>query len=246
MFQLYEQFGHLYDLHTPATHYQRDHQFVLERASREGAPPRLLDIGCGTGILLQKALGRGFEVRGIDAAVGMIDVARARLGGEFVARQRMQDLDEPAIWDVVTALSWTLHYCEGEPELIDVLTRCRRALRPGGLLIAQVAHAASAAGEWYEDREPGPTGIAGDIVLRYRFERLADPSHALTARYACTCASTGERFDETHRLEVADAHRVAHCAREAGLVGVELLDSWHGDPFECALSPWLLARCPRS
>ena len=43
------------------------------------AGERLLDIGCGSGELLQLAAERGAEVAGLDAAPRMIVIARERL-----------------------------------------------------------------------------------------------------------------------------------------------------------------------
>lgn len=57
-----------------------DTRFCLALA--QGAA-RVLDLGCGTG-LLAAALGAGREVVGVDPAPAMLDVARARPGGDAV------------------------------------------------------------------------------------------------------------------------------------------------------------------
>ena len=43
-----------------------------------GGGTKLLDAGCGSGLALQLAAGRGAEVAGIDAAAGMLEIARER------------------------------------------------------------------------------------------------------------------------------------------------------------------------
>ena len=43
-----------------------------------GGGTKLLDAGCGSGLALQIAAGRGAEVAGIDAAAGMLAIARER------------------------------------------------------------------------------------------------------------------------------------------------------------------------
>ncbi|MGB5756908.1 MAG: class I SAM-dependent methyltransferase [Acidimicrobiales bacterium] len=43
-----------------------------------GGATRLLDAGCGSGLALQIAAGRGAEVAGIDASAGMLTIARER------------------------------------------------------------------------------------------------------------------------------------------------------------------------
>ena len=45
---------------------------------------KVLDIGCGTGVLAMLLADRGIEVTGIDPARASIDVARAKPGSERV------------------------------------------------------------------------------------------------------------------------------------------------------------------
>ena len=42
------------------------------------AGQRYLDIGCGAGLALNLAAGRGAKVSGLDAAAGLVELARAR------------------------------------------------------------------------------------------------------------------------------------------------------------------------
>src|SRR5271156_7235418 len=49
-------------------------QFVADRATLAGA--RVLDVGCGGGLLCEALARAGAQVTGIDLAPGMIDVAR--------------------------------------------------------------------------------------------------------------------------------------------------------------------------
>jgi hypothetical protein len=44
----------------------------------------------------------------------------------------MQVISDENAYDVVCALSWTIHYCETELELHDVIGRCRRAVSSDG------------------------------------------------------------------------------------------------------------------
>jgi hypothetical protein len=171
----------------------------------------------------------------------MIRVAEARVGKGVVAVRRMQEIEEEGAYDLVVALSWTLNYCEGQADLVEVLRRVRQALRRGGRLLAQVAHAEHVGGEGMEDREAGPTGEGGDVVFRYRFVRVEGEDWPMRAEYGYACASTEEVAEEAHLLCMADAREVARCAREAGFGDVELLDSWRGEPFAGSASPWVSA-----
>jgi 2-polyprenyl-6-hydroxyphenyl methylase/3-demethylubiquinone-9 3-methyltransferase len=55
-------------------------QFVAERATLAGA--RVLDVGCGGGLLCEAFARAGAEVTGIDLAPGMIEVARLHAAAE--------------------------------------------------------------------------------------------------------------------------------------------------------------------
>jgi len=156
----------------------------------------------------------------------------------------MQDLESDAGFDVVTFLSWTLNYCTNDEELVDVLRRCRRALKPGGVLVAQVAHAANATGELFEDRESGPGGGAEDVVFLYRFARHSERPATLQADYVFACRSANELLFESHMLNVADANLVAASATRVGFEMVRVVDSWRREAFGSSLSPILLARAP--
>src|SRR5277367_6690907 len=61
------------------------------RAAGVGDGSRVLDIGCGTGLLLQLASQRGAITSGIDVAPGMLGVAATRVPD---ADLRLDDLQE--------------------------------------------------------------------------------------------------------------------------------------------------------
>ncbi|MCY1031273.1 class I SAM-dependent methyltransferase [Corallococcus sp. BB11-1] len=244
MMRLFDEFAHRYDLHTPPGHYQHDHDFVLEMLRSWAMPCYVLDVGCGTGAFLEKALRSGMRVQGVDASPGMVREAERRLGRDVVTVQRMQELEAQSTYHAIVSLSWTINYCESYPELVAVLRRFHRALRPGGGVVLQIAHASHAPVEVMEDREPGPGGKPEDILFLYRFHRLPSGSDELEAQYVYACKSLGEMMHERHLLRVADARAVVSCAQNAGFEDVQLFNSFRRDAFSDALSPFLVARKP--
>lgn len=235
MYRLFREFAHRYDLHTPPGHYQHDHAFVISEALRV-APNhcRLLDVGCGTGVFLEAALAAGIDAYGLDAAPEMIDVAAARAGAGRVRVQRMQDIDEVDAYDVICSLSWTIHYAESLKELEDVIARCRRALRPGGLLILQVANDAAMTGAVNVDIEPGPSGEPDDTYFIHRFRPLHDVEHRVLADYVYASRANGDLLVEQHELRFASMEIIAQTARIAGFRTSSVLNS-------TAIAPFLIA-----
>lgn len=105
----------------------------LER--RLPTPPRkLLDFGCGAGYLVERALKRGWDAHGLEAGKWAKPAAEAR-GVTTVQVGSLTDGLFPAgHFDVVTAKQVLEHIPDVKAELAHV----RAALRPGGLLYADV------------------------------------------------------------------------------------------------------------
>jgi len=96
---------------------------------------RLLDVGCGTGALLER-LARsvpGAELSGVDASARMLAVARRRLGEDVhLARSGAEALPFPdRAFDCVVSTN-ALHYFPDAKRALDEMTR---VLRPGGILV---------------------------------------------------------------------------------------------------------------
>lgn len=121
---------------------------------------RLLDLGCGTGALLERVHERFPTARlhGVDPSPEMLALARERLGGRaalFVGDAHGLPF-AAASFDTVASTSNFHHF--REPEL--ALREIARVLRPGGQLVLT---------DWNDDYP----------VLRVysRLLRLTDPSH---------------------------------------------------------------------
>jgi SAM-dependent methyltransferase len=234
MYRLFREFAHRYDLHTPPGHYKHDHAFVIAEALRI-APQncRLLDVGCGTGVFLEAAIAAGIDAHGLDAAPEMIDVAGQRVGADRVRVQRMQSIDDVEAYDVICSLSWTIHYAESLTELEDVVARCRRALRPGGLLILQVANDEAMTGAVNVDVEPGPAGEPEDTYFIHRFRPLHDVDHRVIADYVYASRANGDLLTERHELRLANPQVLANAFDTAGFRNVRVVNSSSLSPFVC-------------
>jgi SAM-dependent methyltransferase len=239
--RLFRELAHRYDAHTPPHHYQDDHAFVLELArGLDVREPSLLDVGCGTGVFLEKARAAGMRVSGIDASPAMIDVCAARLGAGIARTMRMEDLGAPATYDVVTALSWTLNYVESDAALDAVVERLVRSLRPRGLIVLQVAHAENASGEVFVDTEPVDDAPDEAVTLIYRFEKVDGTT--LAADYVYARTGTSEFVTEKHLLHAASVGLVVDACRRAALASIEVFDSWRKEAFARAISPFVIGR----
>jgi ubiquinone/menaquinone biosynthesis C-methylase UbiE len=92
---------------------------------------RLLEIGCGGGLLLRDALGTGVKAAGLDHSPDMAALARERAPGAAVLQATAERL--PFAADAFTAVAMSVvFFFFAEP--LRVLGECRRVLRPGGRL----------------------------------------------------------------------------------------------------------------
>ncbi len=96
----------------------------------QGAPGRLLDVGCGYGWFLQLAKARGWVVVGVDYSAEAVRHARERLGVDARCGQ-LQALGFPGgAFDLVTL--WNV--LEFVPDPVPFLREVHRVLAPSGTL----------------------------------------------------------------------------------------------------------------
>ncbi|MEI6412935.1 MAG: bifunctional 2-polyprenyl-6-hydroxyphenol methylase/3-demethylubiquinol 3-O-methyltransferase UbiG [Pseudomonadota bacterium] len=95
---------------------------------------RMLDVGCGGGLLSEGLALRGAEVTGIDLAEGPLQVAELHLleSGVTVTYRRVAvetlAAEQPAVFDGVTCLEMLEHV----PDPASVVRACATLCRPGG------------------------------------------------------------------------------------------------------------------
>ena len=158
-------------------------RFVSERLGR---CPRVLDVACGTGILLRQllALVPGVEVYGVDASEDMLVQARMVLKGQqHVLLERVQIGTGDTAGLPFAQESFDLIACTNAlhdmPDPVATLSGLRRLLAPGGQLVV----------EDFAPREPRLFWIAFEWFLQ-RIE--GNNVHAYTLKEALSlCEQAG-------------------------------------------------------
>jgi 2-polyprenyl-6-hydroxyphenyl methylase / 3-demethylubiquinone-9 3-methyltransferase len=109
--------------------------YIEARAGLAGR--RVLDVGCGGGLLAEGMARRGARVTGIDLAPGALEVARLHalesgiaVDYRQVAAESLADA-EPASFDLVTCLEMLEHV----PDPPSIMAALARLVRPGGDIV---------------------------------------------------------------------------------------------------------------
>ncbi len=127
------EFVKLYDLENQGLW---DFDFYLELVDQLSAQ-RVLDIGCGTGVLAVALASRGIEVTGVDPAAAMIEVAEQRIR-EAAVGSRAEVVRGTAAsvaassYFAAIMMGHVAQYFLSRPEWDQVLADAHRALVPGG------------------------------------------------------------------------------------------------------------------
>ncbi len=108
-------------------------QFIREHAEIVGK--RIVDVGCGGGLLSEGLAREGAEVVGIDLSEELLEVAELHaldqgvetVRYECIAAEKLADR-EPVSFDVVTCMEMLEHV----PRPSSVVAACARLVRPGG------------------------------------------------------------------------------------------------------------------
>lgn len=93
----------------------------------------VLEVGCGTGLLLERMAGFARSAKGVDLSPGMLELARAR--GLDVTVGSATELPFPdASFDVACSFKVLAHV----PDIALALREMTRVVRPGGTIVAEL------------------------------------------------------------------------------------------------------------
>ncbi|MFD9789774.1 class I SAM-dependent methyltransferase [Streptomyces sp. NPDC059070] len=126
-----------YEGSRPAARYYRSRLHVVDEALRTAPHGRLLDVGCGPGMLVRRLLDLRpgeFEITACDQSPAMIDAATAQAKGSAdvqLSVARIEEMPFPdKYFDVVVAMG-VLEYADAD----DGLREIARVVKPGGLTV---------------------------------------------------------------------------------------------------------------
>lgn len=206
------------------------------------ATGRVIDLGCGSGIWAAQLCRRGYDVTGVDLSPAMLAIARRRAPKAKFVRGSLHAVPLPPC-DAVTALGECFNYLfdagARRPDRLGLLKRIYAALRPGGVLIFDMATPGRGGGTPIRVRE------GRDWMLVSQVSEDA-ASRTLTRRIVAFRRSgrSYRRIDETHRLRLFPRTEMADWLRTAGF-RVRTIRGYGDVPFPTSLVGFIARRPER-
>ncbi|HTJ40458.1 MAG TPA: class I SAM-dependent methyltransferase [Kofleriaceae bacterium] len=134
----YDQFASWYERERHLPYHRMLDDLEVEIVERYGAGREVLEVGCGTGLILGRVAEFATHAAGVDLSGGMLAPARAR--GLAVAQASATELPiASASVDVAYSFKVLAHV----PDIKGALREMARVVRPGGHVLAEFYNARS-------------------------------------------------------------------------------------------------------
>jgi len=198
----------------------------LARTLKSGA--RVLDLGCGTGLLACRIAEEGFAVTGVDPAEGMLGVARSRPGAERVSwiKGAGQAMRLSQRFDLIYMTGHAFQALLTDDDALALLRTARDHLADDGLLAFETRNPARKAWlAWTPDKQRSAVTADHGEVEEF-FDTKAEPDTGivnLAAHYRF--ADTGGTLIGRSRIRFVDLDHLKRLLAAAKLAPA----TWYGD-----------------
>jgi SAM-dependent methyltransferase len=170
--------------------------------------PRIVEIGCGSGILARRLVDAGYDAVGIDQSAAMIRLARSKAPGATFLQGSLTRAAIPPCRAVI-AMGEVVSYVR--TDLAPFFRRVAAALEPGGVFLFDFME--SAKHRTYRTKMKRGAGWTLGASAS------VDESGRLLTRRLTTLTGTGQgvrRSAETHRLRIRSRAEIARDLRATG------------------------------
>jgi SAM-dependent methyltransferase len=218
-----EKLVELYDLDNPAG---EDHEYYRSLASQAR---KVLDFGCGTGLLTRSLVAPGREVIGIDPSPTMLGYARRQPGADAVTWLEGDHRVVPPTGDVDLVVS-TGNSMMHVAEFGATLSALAAALRPGGTFAFESRNPAARAWEqWTSEATYGERDTpVGHLKEWLELIEIADGRVTFDAHNVFE-----DGHDAIYRnvLYFRTPETITTALHTAGFTHIQIHSNWHSEPL---------------
>ncbi|WP_391116125.1 class I SAM-dependent DNA methyltransferase [Psychrobacillus sp. L3] len=219
---MYDRFAFIYDRLMSDIPYAKYAEWVQKEAPTS-AGTKLIDIGCGTGVLSVQFAQAGYEVLGVDLSEAMLTIAQNRSDENntsisFIC-QSMVELDGVEEMDVAVIAIDSLNYLNTLEEVEQTFHHIFRSLVKGGQLFFDV-HSLYKMDVIYPD---GPFTYEDDQVAYIWNTELGEDHHSIyhdITFFVRDDTKYYERFEETHYQRTFPVEKYENLLKKVGFSSV--------------------------
>jgi SAM-dependent methyltransferase len=215
--------------------------------SLAGPPPaRILDMGCGTGLLACEFAARGNDVTGADPAAAMLAVARARPGGHRVrwVQADAAGLATPARFDLIVMTGHVFQLLLDDRDVRAALEALAGQLAPGGRIAFETRNPAVREWQEWNPRDTRQRVEGAGLVADVHYDISAVTGELVTYETWFRFDGARDALVVPDTLRFMDQAQVATFLAGAGLAEVTWYGDWDRAPWT-PLSPEIIAVASR-
>lgn len=214
----------IYDLDSP---WSIDRDFYLSLA---GAPPqKILDLGCGTGLLCDAYAAKGHLVTGVDPSPAMLDVARRKPHGKKIewVESSAQNYQSDDLFDLIIMTGHAFQVLLDDTDILATFAVMRSHLKSTGRVV-------------FESRNPfvdWENEWNYEMSLEYRGALIRESRRFLTMENGRMLFELHYEFPNESLVSISELRFLSRSDVEERLIASELrieklLGDWNCGPFD--------------
>lgn len=135
MTQLYSTLAEIYhEMYQHIFDYEKEYHFY-DSILKTNHCHKILEIGCGSGMLARRFLENGYDYLGLDLSGEMLDIARREVKSDRFIQCDMRNIALDQQFDAILITGRSISYVTDNPGIIDTLTRINNSLKDNGLFV---------------------------------------------------------------------------------------------------------------
>lgn len=204
-----------------------DRDFYLELAGV--GPKRVLDLGCGTGLLCDAYASLGHDVTGVDPAKAMLDVAKTRPYGPTVnwVEATAQTFRSDKQFELIVMTGHAFQVFLEDDDILSVFTTMRNHLADDGFIAFETRNPVI---DWKTQWEGETELRSGDQIVRH--SRIVLQQDAKRISFATHYYFPGKTLTSFSTLLFLSKPEIEERLRQCGLRVDTVYGAWDKKPFD--------------